>query len=97
MKMLMLLVLGYHLVVSAYSFYLYGLDKRRSVLGGRRVPEKTLHTVDLMGGWFGGLAARRLLAHKTAKRRFVVGFWLSAVGHVAVCAGLLMMVSWMAR
>ncbi len=97
MKILVLLVLGYHLVVSLYSFYLYGLDKRRSVIGGRRVPEKTLHTVDLMGGWFGGCFARRMLRHKTVKRKFVVMFWLSAIGHITICCALLWFVGMMSR
>lgn len=97
MKILVLLVLGYHALVSLYAFYLYGLDKRRSVVGGRRVPERTLHLLGLMGGWGGGLAARRLLGHKTAKRAFVVRFWLSVIGHLGICVALLALVGWMGR
>jgi uncharacterized membrane protein YsdA (DUF1294 family)/cold shock CspA family protein len=73
-------VLGYGLV-SLLSCYLYWSDKRSAQRGAWRIPEKTLHTVDLLGGWPGGLLAQQLLRHKTRKTSFQVAFWLSVILH----------------
>jgi uncharacterized membrane protein YsdA (DUF1294 family) len=64
-------------------------DKRQAVRGGRRVPESTLHTLELLGGWPGSLLARRLMRHKTVKGRYRATFALCATTHVVVAALLL--------
>ncbi len=74
-----LIALGYTAVASLVVFALYGIDKRRAVRNRsganlRRIPERTLHLWELIGGWPGGLLARRVFSHKTnarAKPRFV--------------------------
>jgi uncharacterized membrane protein YsdA (DUF1294 family) len=76
---LALMALGWTATASVTSFALYAIDKRRAVRNRdgarrRRVPERTLHLIDLIGGWPGGLLARRAFRHKTdarAKARFV--------------------------
>ncbi|WP_235908957.1 DUF1294 domain-containing protein [Roseiconus nitratireducens] len=74
-------------MLSVASFTLYGMDKRRAQLDGPRIPERTLHTVDLVGGWPGGWLARRVFRHKTRKLSFVVAFWLTVVLHLG-CVGV---------
>jgi uncharacterized membrane protein YsdA (DUF1294 family) len=59
-----------YVAMSCLSFAVYAGDKRRSRQNGRRTPENTLHLIDLLGGWPGGLAARRTLRHKTRKKAF---------------------------
>ncbi len=66
-------------ILSVVSFAMYAIDKRRAVrnrdgVRTRRIPERTLHLIDLAGGWPGGLIARGVCRHKTdarAKARFV--------------------------
>ena len=48
-------VVGGYALVSIVTFVVYGFDKRRAVHGGRRVPERTLHGLELLGGWPGAL------------------------------------------
>ncbi len=78
------------LVVSPISFLAYGWDKRQAQKNGWRVPEKTLHSIDALGGWPGGLCAQQIFRHKTRKSVFQVKFWLTVVLHIV---GILMIVN----
>lgn len=87
-------VIPIYLVASWLSYLLYGLDKVAAREGGWRVSEATLHGLDLLGGWPGGLIARHRYRHKTKKESFVLIFWCTAVlncfilGSVATKDGL---------
>jgi len=74
-------------VMSAISFAAYGLDKRRAVNGGRRVPERTLHLLAFLGGWPGALGGQRQFRHKTRKLTFLIVFWCIVALHVAAVGG----------
>jgi uncharacterized membrane protein YsdA (DUF1294 family) len=69
--MLWLLVVAWYALASVCSLVLYRLDKRRARHDARRVPEGRLHLIDAVGGWPGGLVARRLFRHKTRKAKFL--------------------------
>ena len=69
---------------SLASFAAYGFDKRRAVTGGRRVPERSLHTLAFVGGWPGALLAQRRFRHKTRKVPFLIVFWGLVVLHIAL-------------
>lgn len=71
-----------YLVVSAVAFILHAVDKGRAGTGARRVPEATLHALELLGGWPGALLAQRYYRHKTRKTSYQVVFWLIAATHV---------------
>ena len=75
------------LILSIVSFVLYGLDKRRAVYGGRRVPEFTLQLLAFLGGWPGALLGQRQFRHKTKKTPFLIVFWFLVVSHVALVGG----------
>ena len=78
------------LVMGPLTFAAFWLDKRRAARAGRRIPERTLHTLELFGGWAGGIAAMRLVRHKNRK----VSYWfitaLIAAAHVAGALWLLL-------
>ena len=57
--------LGLVAVMSGVTFVAYGADKRRAAGGGRRVAERTLHLLSVLGGWPGALAGQRRFRHKT--------------------------------
>ncbi len=69
---------------SGASFLAYGFDKGRAATGGRRVPERTLHLLAVVGGWPGALAGQRRFRHKTRKIPFLIVFWSLVVLHIAV-------------
>ena len=82
-----ILYLSSVLILSIASFVLYGLDKRRAVHGGRRVPEFTLQLLAFLGGWPGALFGQRQFRHKTKKTPFLIVFWFLVVAHVALVGG----------
>jgi uncharacterized membrane protein YsdA (DUF1294 family) len=67
----------------AVSAALYWWDKQQAIVGGWRIPENTLHLIDMLGGVIGGLMAQVAWRHKTAKPAF--GFVTVAVILVDVC------------
>jgi uncharacterized membrane protein YsdA (DUF1294 family)/cold shock CspA family protein len=79
--------------MSLLSFAACVGDKWAAEAGRWRTSEGTLHALDLLGGWPGGLLAQQAMRHKTSKSDYVRDFWLSVVlnlaGFVAFHAGVL--------
>ena len=67
----------------------YALDKSAAIRGRRRIPERTLLALGLVGGWPGALIAQRLFRHKTAKASFRAKFRVTVGLHLGVLAALL--------
>lgn len=57
-------------LMSAITFFLYGIDKRRARSGRRRIPERTLFLFAFLGGAAGALVGMRLFHHKTKHTYF---------------------------
>src|SRR5690606_29986534 len=76
-------------LLSLVSFVAYGWDKRRAKLAQRRVPERTLHWLAVLGGWPGAMAGQRTFRHKTQKTSFRIVFWLSVTAHLAITATII--------
>ena len=66
-------------VMSVITFCVYGLDKFKAQKDLWRIPEKTLHILELCCGWPGALLAQRLLRHKSYKKGFCIVFWAMVV------------------
>ncbi|GEM_PF-371368 len=58
------------LLFSTFTFLVMALDKLLAVKQRSRVPESTLHVLELIGGWPGGLMAQQVFRHKIRKRSF---------------------------
>ncbi len=84
----MLFAAALYAVASAACFIAYALDKAAARQGRRRTPERTLLLLGLAGGWPGGLAAQRLLRHKSSKTSFLVKFWLTVIVNLALLIAL---------
>lgn len=62
------------IAVNVLAFAVYGWDKARSkVQGARRVPEKTLFLLALLGGSVGAVLGMRVWRHKTRHWYFKYG------------------------
>ena len=71
-------------VMSAVTFAAYRHDKSRARKGDWRASEKTLHVLELFGGWPGALIAQQWLRHKNRKPSYQIVFWLIVLTHFAV-------------
>lgn len=86
-----MLVLGYAVMLAAFSVIssvCLVIDKRRAERGGWRIPEQSLHLLELLGGWPGSWATRRAIRHKTVKVRYRLMFALATIAHLAVVGAL---------
>lgn len=68
---------------SVITFGTYAIDKWSAQRGGRRVAEKTLHGMALLGGWPGAILGQELLRHKSSKPSFRLVFWVTVILNVA--------------
>ncbi len=60
----------YLILINAISFISFGLDKMFAKLKKRRISEKTLLCLSVLGGALGSLLGMVLFNHKTSKPRF---------------------------
>lgn len=73
-------------LLNAATVLVYALDKRAARRRTRRVSERALLTLGLLGGWPGAVLAQRTFRHKTAKASFRHAFVLTVVLNTAVAA-----------
>lgn len=77
------LILIWCALMSAVLFIIMGADKRRAHKGARRVPEKRLFLLALLGGAAGGWLGMCVFRHKTRHWYFRFGFPLIALVQLA--------------
>ena len=71
-----------YLTSSVVTAVIYRRDKAKAERGEWRTPEATLHLLDLLCGWPGGLVAQQVWRHQTRKLSFQFIFWLGTVMHL---------------
>jgi uncharacterized membrane protein YsdA (DUF1294 family) len=74
----------FYFVLSAITFFTYGLDKFLAVKEKTRISEKTLHLFALIGGWPGAYVGQQVFRHKISKQKFRHIFWLTMIVNVFV-------------
>lgn len=88
MKPVILAALVYLALVNVVAFAVYGADKRRAKKDKRRVPEKPLFLLALIGGSVGALAGMYTFRHKTRHWYFVWGIPAILVIQIALTVWL---------
>lgn len=81
-----LIALGVYAVVSMVTLGVFAIDKRLARMGARRISERTLHALALLGGWPGTFAAFVIVRHKNRMPAFVAITVAIALVHGAAWA-----------
>ncbi|MEM9777949.1 MAG: DUF1294 domain-containing protein, partial [Chloroflexota bacterium] len=76
--------LAIYVSASVVGFGAITLDKRFAQEDMWRIPEATLHLIELLGGWPGSGAAQQIVRHKTQKISYQITFWLIAAVHLLI-------------
>lgn len=69
-RQLMIALAGYILIVNVFAYGAMVLDKAKAARGLRRIPERTLLRLALVGGSAGTVLAQQTVRHKTRKEPF---------------------------
>jgi uncharacterized membrane protein YsdA (DUF1294 family) len=70
--------------VNPVTIAAYAVDKRRAILGARRLPERDLLALALLGGTPAAAVAMLFLRHKTSKNAFRLAFAAIVAAQAAV-------------
>lgn len=73
----------YLTAVNLAAFLLFAADKKRAKEKKRRISEKTLFAISLLGGSLGGLLAMQIFRHKTKHLSFLVGIPACLIANAA--------------
>ncbi len=84
------ILLAYLCCMTAFTFFLYAIDKHRAVRGKYRIPEATLLGCSILGGAVGGLVGMYLTRHKTKHWYFRVVNVCFSVVYILLFAWLLL-------
>ena len=75
-------LIPYLIIISIITFFIYSIDKKRAKQKNKqRISEKTLLTLSIIGGAFGGYLAMIIKHHKTKHWYFVIINILGIVGY----------------
>ncbi|WP_414636251.1 DUF1294 domain-containing protein [Asticcacaulis sp.] len=86
------MLLLYLALINLLTWHTWRLDKKYAVMREKRVPERTLLTLCVLGGWPFALIGAQVFRHKSSKKAFIHKVYLIAGFHVAIlCATLLLL------
>lgn len=63
----------YFLAINIISFFIFFIDKKRSIKKKWRISENTLFIVSILGGCIGSLSSMYVFHHKTKHLKFTIG------------------------
>ncbi len=84
------LIIIYLIIINIVTFFYFGLDKTRSELSKRRIPEKMLWFLSAIGGSIGALTGMKFFHHKTQKVSFQAGIAVILAGQILLLYFLFM-------
>jgi len=74
----------YLIIINLASGFLFAYDKYSSTKNLKRIPEKTLHFFELLGGGFANIILMYIIRHKNRKLSFWIWTWLILIGWVLI-------------
>ncbi len=83
-------ILSVYIGLSVFTFIAYAVDKLKAQRGAWRTQESTLHLLSLVGGWPGAAFAQQFLRHKSAKKPFLISYWMTIAINIAALTWLVL-------
>lgn len=80
------IIVGYFIFINLLAFLLNFIDKRKAIKQKRRISEKTLLRIALIGGSLGAMYAMKKFRHKTVKKSYKNKFRLILFVQVIIIA-----------
>jgi uncharacterized membrane protein YsdA (DUF1294 family) len=74
----------YLVIINIASGILFSYDKHAARLNHRRVPERTLHILEMLGGVFANVILMYSIHHKNRKFRYYGVTWMVMMGWLIV-------------
>jgi len=84
----MTILFEYFLLLNVFGFVVIAYDKYLAKKHKRRIPEKILLGCVLFGGTIGSGLGMLIFSHKTAKRSYLLKFWLIVIVQVIILYAL---------
>ncbi len=81
-----LIVSFYVLLINICAFVVMFVDKKAAIKQKRRISEKTLFTLALIGGTVGSLWGMQCFRHKTKHKSFTIGMPLILIAQLGLLA-----------
>ena len=85
----MRLLLGYLIIISIVSVIVCSYDKIQAIRRGRRISERTLIFLSIIGGSIAMYLSMFLIHHKTKHMKFMIGLPLEIALHAAIICAIL--------
>ena len=73
----------YLMVINIVTFFIFGIDKYLAVIKWRRIAEKVLWILSVIGGSLGGFIGMEIFRHKRRKMNFYLVMLLILLAHIA--------------
>lgn len=83
-------IAAWYALASLVTLATFAWDKLAAKDGRRRISERTLHLMELAGGWPGAIAAILWLRHKSSKAPFLLVTFAIMALHIAVLGAWVM-------
>jgi uncharacterized membrane protein YsdA (DUF1294 family) len=83
-----------YLIISVLTLLIYGIDKFLAKAEWKRIPERWLHTLSLIGGFPGAFLGMNIFNHKTNKPKFRWVIFASLLLHLSAFAVFIARARW---
>ena len=74
----------YMISINILSGILFSYDKRAAIKNNRRIPESTLHMLEIVGGVFANMVLMYSIHHKNRKFRYYGVTWVVMMGWIVI-------------
>ena len=71
-------------IINLLSGLIFAFDKQAAIKGRRRIPERTLHLLEALGGVIANLLLMYSLRHKNRKFSYWIWTWVVLIGWVVM-------------